>query len=328
MLKSFIWACVSLILLILVGIVTPFGYLLDIISHVLIMGLYAFSLNIILGYTGMISFGHAAFFGVGAYTVGILLQKTAISFPVIFIIVIVASAVAAFVIGFFSVRLGEIYFAMITMAFSQLLYTIVVKSVSLTGGDQGLIGGIPEPKVNLGFFSFELGGLKTLYFFVVFLVILCLFISKIILDSPLGETLKAIRENPERARFIGINVPLFQLVAFIIAGIFAGISGMLMAFYIDGVYPDFLHWSKSAEPILMVLIGGTDTFLGPIFGAMFFIIVTSILTTFTNLWGLVLGAIIILFISFLRIGIVDFISTSGFVKNIFRRSLLPFQDKA
>jgi branched-chain amino acid transport system permease protein len=282
-------------------------FLIDYITQILISALFAGSLNLLVGYTGMVSFGHAAFFGVGAYGVGVLLQKYSFGLLGSMILAIGMAAVVAMIIGFFCIRLNEIYFAMLTMAFAQIVYTVVVKWTPVTGGDQGLIGGIPKPPISLGFFSLDIGDPLNFYFFTVFWVIGSFILLQIIVDSPFGTILKTIRDNALRSFFIGIPVKRFQWIVFVIAGTFAGISGALMALFISGAYPDFTYWTKSAEPIFMILVGGMGSLLGPILGAVVFNLLNAYITVYTQLYELVMGVILVMIILSLKRGLGDFL---------------------
>jgi branched-chain amino acid transport system permease protein len=305
MIRTLLWTVCATLALCTVRLFISYGFFMDVTTHFLIMGLFAVSLNLLVGYTGMVSFGHSAFFGIGAYTLGILLQKTSLPFVVVIGLVVVSTAVAALVIGFFCVRLGAIYFAMLTLAFSQVVYGIIIRWVSMTGGDQGLIGGIPRPQIQLGFMAWDINVPENFYVLAVITVMVSLFLCRIIVDSPFGAVLKAIRENPERVYFTGLNVRRYQLIAFVAAGVFAGIAGALMAMYVSGAYPDFAYWTKSAEPIFMVLVGGAATFVGPLVGAIILIVLTAVLTAYTNLWGLVFGGILIVFTIVIKKGVSD-----------------------
>jgi len=304
--KKAAWTLLVLIILCSVPLFIPSGFVMDMVIQVLILGLFAVSLNILIGYTGMVSFGHSAFYGIGAYTLGILLQKTSFTIPMALGAVVVFSAVAALIIGFFCTRLAAIYFAMLTLAFSQVVYAIVTKLDSLTGGYQGLIGGIPKPKVNLGFATWDISLFSNLYIFTVIVAVISLLLIKIIIDSPFGCILKAIRENPQRTSYVGINARRYQLIAFVFSGVFGGIAGALMAFYVSGAYPDFIFWTTSAEPIFMILIGGLNTFLGPMIGALVLFLLTTNLKAHAELWGLVLGGILICFTIILKKGLTEF----------------------
>ena len=309
-------------------ILFPFLYyskfLINYMTQILILALFAVSLNLLVGYTGMISFGHAAYYGVGAYSVGILLQKYSTSLLGSLLVAVVLAALAAAIIGFFCIRLGEIYFAMLTMAFAQIVYTIVVKWTSMTGGDQGLIGGIPKPPISFLGLAVDIGPPLNFYFFTVVLVMGSFFIAKVIVDSPFGAILKTIRDNSLRTSFIGIPVKVYQLIIFTIAGALAGLSGALMALFISGAYPDFTYWTKSAEPIFMILVGGMGSLFGPILGAAILNLLTAYITMYTQLYELIMGIILVIFILSLKKGIADHLSERG----IFRKLSSSFLKRA
>ena len=321
--QTFFWGIIAGAALIILPFVFPSKFMINLLTQIMIMGLFATSLNLLIGYTGMVSFGHAAFFGIGAYTAGIVLQKYSTSLALALGMTILFSVTAALVIGYFCIKLGSIYFAMLTLAFNQIVYIIVIRWNDMTGGDQGLIGGIPLPPINLLGFKILLTNPRAYFIFTVILVAVCLIICKLVVDSPFGAILKVIRENADRAYSLGIRVKSYQLIVFVLAGIFGGISGALMALFISGAYPDFSYWAKSAEPIFMVIVGGMNSFLGPLIGAAIFTVVIAYATMFTNLWGLIIGGVLILIILVVRKGLVDYLmelTASGAIFN-FKRLL-------
>ena len=287
--------------------VYPSTFLLNVGPQILIMGVFAMSLNLLIGYAGMVSFGHAAYFGVGAYTLGILLQKTPVGFVASLLLAVAVAAGVALVIGFFCVRLGTIYFSMLTLAFAQIVYTIVIRATPLTGGDQGLIGGIRVPPIQIGSLTLSVRSPLTFYYLALVLATGAFLVAKVLVDSPWGLLLRAVRDNAHRVGFMGASERGLRLAAFVVAGAFAGLAGALMALHVGGAYPDFVYWTKSAEPIFMVLIGGMNTLLGPLVGAAVLVTLTAFITQYTSLWGLVLGAILIAFTLFFKVGILDFI---------------------
>lgn len=297
--RTILWGIIFAVGLILLSFVYPSKFLINLLTQILIMGLFATSLNLLIGYTGMVSFGHAAFFGIGAYTAGIILQKYSSSVVFALGTSIVFSAFAALIIGSFCVRLGSIYFAMLTLAFNQIIYIIAIRWTNMTGGDQGLIGGIPLPSY--------LSTPRGYFIFTVILVVTSMIICKLVVDSPFGAILKVIRENADRAYSLGIRVKNYQLIVFIMAGTFGGLSGALMALFIKGAYPDFCYWAKSAEPIFMVVAGGMSSFLGPLAGAGIFTVLIAFATMYTNLWGLIVGGVLVVIILVVRKGLVDFL---------------------
>jgi branched-chain amino acid transport system permease protein len=305
--RTIVVGLITLVCLVLFAFVFPSGFLFNLFTQILIMGLFASSLNLLIGYTGMVSFGHAAFFGLGAYTAGILLQKFTSSLLLTLFCTILFSTVAALIIGFFCIRLGSIYFAMLTLAFNQIAYIVIVRWTDMTGGDQGLIGGIPIPPLNLFGVEIILSNPRALFILTTFIVITCLIFCKLLVDSPFGAILRVIRENADRAYALGIRVKSYQLIVFVVAGVLGGLSGGLMALFISGAYPDFAYWSKSAEPIFMVVVGGMSSFLGPMLGAAIFTVLIAVSTMYTNLWGLIIGSVLVLVIILARKGLADYL---------------------
>jgi len=289
-------------------VVYPSPFLLHLVPQILMMGTFAMSLTLLIGYAGMVSFGHAAYFGVGAYTLGILLQKTTVGLAGALALAVLAAALAALVIGLFCVRLGSIYFAMLTLAFAQIVYTVVIRWTSLTGGDQGLIGGVPVPPVQIGPWTLLPRSPIPFYYLTLFLTAGAFAAAKMLMDSPWGVLVRAVRDNAQRVEFLGVNERALRLTVFVVAGAVAGLAGALMALYVGGAYPDFVYWTKSAEPIFMVLVGGANSLLGPFVGAAVLVTLTALVTRYTSLWGLILGGILVACTLFLRIGIVDFLA--------------------
>ncbi|HZO03030.1 MAG TPA: branched-chain amino acid ABC transporter permease [Burkholderiales bacterium] len=265
-------------------------------TEIVILALFALSLNLLLGYAGLVSFGHAAYFGIGAYTCAILMKTHGVPFPLAFLTAGAAGAAFALLFGFFCVRSTKIYFAMLTLAFAQIVWAVCFKWNAVTGGEQGF-NNVPYP--DLGWMAALplLGGLRTAdhYFLVVMgLAGLCFLALRRIAQSPFGRMLTAIRENPERAEFVGLNVRLYQMAAFTLAGAFAGFAGALFGIFNRGVFPDFAHWAKSAEVLIMVILGGMGSFWGPAVGAAALALLSHQINAVTQYWPLVLGAVLLL----------------------------------
>jgi len=297
-------AAAALIILLLLPYVWPSKMVNDLIIRVSAFALFATSLNLLVGYTGMVSFGHGMFFGFGAYAFGLSMQRLGVSIPVAFLITVVSSALLGLVVGAISIRLKDIYFSFITLAFQMLLYSTVIAWVPLTGGDQGLMGGIPRPP----FLGVDLSIESHRYAFAVTIMVIGLLILRQIVESPFGYTLRMIRDNSERASFLGINVFRAKLTAFVIAGIFGAIGGMVMALFVSGAYPEFVNWTMSGEGIFMIMLGGLSTFIGPAAGALILSVLNDVITRGTEHHGLLLGAVILLFALGLRKGVTDFIA--------------------
>ena len=281
----------------------------DIIQKVFILGLFAMSLNILIGYLGLIAFGHAAFFASGAYTLGLFLQSNFVSnlasfsIPVAMLLAVLVSGILATLIGAICIRLKDIYFSFLTLAFQMLIYSIILALVNITGGDQGLMGGFPKPP----FLGIDLGKPFDFYAFTIFISIITIVILRQIIESPFGYGLRMIRDNSERPAALGFSNQKHKLIAFIIAGSIAGLAGSLQALLDVGAYPEWAFWSKSAEPLFMILLGGMHSFLGPLMGALIFEILNDFVTANTRYYGLVLGLVILCFVLGLKKGLLDWI---------------------
>ncbi len=262
------------------------------LTQIFVAGLMAIAFNLLLGTTGLLSFGQAAFFGVGAYTVGLLLTKTAIGTLSTLALALVMSAGVAGVIGFFCIRLSGIHFAMLTLAFGQLIYTVAFKWYSVTGGDNG-IQGIPVRAISWGNYSLNISSTRDMYYFVLLVAALAVAFLSRVRASPFGATLKAIRENGQRASYLGINVRLYQWTAFVLAGAFTGLAGGLYALMEKSISPEIIYWTKSAEPVLMTIMGGIYSFAGPAIGAAIYIILNAYIVAWTENWSLVLGLVLL-----------------------------------
>jgi branched-chain amino acid transport system permease protein len=266
-----------------------------VVTDIVILALFAMSLNLLLGYAGLVSFGHAAYFGIGAYTCALLMKNANAPFLPSLLAAGVSSAAFALLFGFFCVRLTRIYFAMLTLAFAQIVWAICFKWNDLTGGEQGLPN-VPYPNMDWMSSAPILGSFRVgdhFYLSALVIVALCFAALRRIVDSPFGRVLTVIRDNPERAQFIGVNVRSYQLAAFVVAGFFAGISGGLFGIFNRGVFPDFAFWTKSAEPLIMTILGGMGSFWGPAVGAAAFIVLNQQITSYTEYWPLTMGTVLI-----------------------------------
>jgi branched-chain amino acid transport system permease protein len=298
-------ALVLLGILLALPALIPHPALRDFLIYVMAYGLLAMSLNLLVGLTGLVSFGHAAYFATGAYTFGLLMQSGKVSIPVAMVLTVVGTAILALIIGAICVRLKEIYFSFITLAFQMFIHSIILTWVSLTGGDQGLMGGIPRP----AFLGIDLNDGRMLYAFCVLVFILCLVIMRQVWQSPFGYTLRMIRDNPTRANFLGVDVARTKLGIFVIAGAIASVSGMMLALFVSGAYPEFGFWTTSGEAIFMIMLGGTQLFLGPLIGALLLQLLNHFITIYTEHHGLVLGSVILLIVLGLRQGVADYVVT-------------------
>jgi branched-chain amino acid transport system permease protein len=290
-----------LVILALVPLVFPSKALIDFVIRFSAYALFATSLNFLVGYGGMVSFGHGMFFGLGAYAFALLMQRTGMPIPAAFAITLVMCAAMGLVIGAICVRLKEIYFAFLTLAFQMLLYSLIILWVPLTGGDQGLRGGIPRPP----FLGINLANQTHLYLVSCTLMIIGLILMHHLLQSPFGYTLRMIRDNAVRANFLGIAVFRVRLLAFVMAGVFAGAGGVIMSLFVSGAYPEFAYWTISGEGIFIIMLGGLNTFLGPSVGTVILLVLNDFVTRHTEYYGLTLGIIILLFALGLRRGLLD-----------------------
>src|SRR5215475_6097152 len=271
-------------------------FFLQLLTEIAIVGLFATAFNLLMGFGGMVSFGHAAYFALGAYAPALLVKRLGVPMLLAVLSGPVAAGLGALFFGFFIVRLTATYFAMLSLAFAQIVFTIIFKWKALTGGDDGLLDVWPAP---------FLKSPVAYYYFALLVVGLSLAALHAIIDSPFGYALRAVRENPRRARFIGINVRRHQLVAFVISGAFSGLAGGLFAFYNGSVFPDFAYFTKSFEPLVVALLGGVQSFGGPLAGAFAFKVLEWLISRqWPVYWPLFLGSAVILVIVVLPQGFV------------------------
>ncbi|PLC52263.1 branched-chain amino acid ABC transporter permease [Pollutimonas nitritireducens] len=275
----------------------------DIIIHVSILGLFAVSLNILVGYTGLVSFGHAMFFASGAYGFGLMMQSGGFSIPFALVLSMLISAAISLVVGYICLKTREIYFAFLTLAIQMLFYSSLLSWVDLTGGDQGLTGGFDKP----AFMGIDLGNQNHLFLFILFVSIVSLGVLWHITKTPFGYTLRMIRDNATRVEAFGLNVNRYRLAAFVIASSAASVAGALMCVYVSAAYPNFGYWTMSGEAIFMIMLGGLNSFLGPLVGAAILTLLNHWITAYTELYGLVLGTIILIYVLVLRQGLLDMV---------------------
>jgi branched-chain amino acid transport system permease protein len=280
-------------------------------TQIAISALFAVSLNLLLGTTGLVSFGHVAYFGIGSYVCGILMKTYAVPFTIALPAAALGAAFGSLVFGFFCVRLTKIYFAMLTLAFSQIVWAICFKWNDVTGGDQGLPD-VPYP--DLGWMSAiplfgDFGIADQFYVLTLALVMLSLAAIQRLIASPFGRMLTTIRENPERAASIGLDVRRYELAAFVTAGGFAGIAGALFGIFNRGVFADYVYWPKSAEVMIMTILGGIGHFWGPVVGAATLVLLNQEITSYTEYWPFMLGTILLVLLFAFPGGIVGGLAT-------------------
>ena len=264
-------------------------YLTTTLTEVLIFALFAMSLGLLVGYVGLISLGHAAFFGTAAYTAGLLSTRVSPSLLLTLPAGIVAGTLVALVIGVFALRATGVYFLMLTLAFAQMAYAVAHQWSWLTGGTNGL-SGIPRPAVP----GIDVGGAVPFYYLVLLVVGAAAFVLGRIAGSPFGAALVGIRENEPRMRAMGFDTFRLKLAAFVAAGAAAALSGVLYAYYNGFVSPDELYWTRSGEVLVMVLLGGAGTLAGPAVGAAVVLLLQNLASSYTERWTMILGAAFIL----------------------------------
>ena len=288
-----------LIVLALAPIALP-PFFLQLLTEIAIVGLFATAFNLLMGFGGMVSFGHAAYFALGAYAAALLVKKAGVPMLLALPVAPLVAAAGALLFGFFIVRLSHTYFAMLSLAFAQIVFTVIFKWKSLTGGDDGLLNVWPPDLLKSP---------VTYYYFTLAVVGLCLLALHAIISSPFGYALRAARESPRRARFIGVDVRRHQLLAFVLSGLFSGVAGALFAFYNGSVFPDFAYFPKSFEPLVVALLGGVHSFFGPLAGALGFkVLEWAISRQWPVYWPLFLGGIVVLVIIVLPQGFVGLVS--------------------
>jgi branched-chain amino acid transport system permease protein len=290
-----------LVLPIILSLIAPFiitEFYLTILCEALVMSLLALSFNLLFGYMGQLSFGQAAFYGLGGYTVAMLMTKAHFNFWLSIVAGVLVASIIGLIVGFFCVRLRGIYFAILTLAFGELIFFVVFKWHNFTGGDDGIQGVFPP--------EFLKSPTNYYYFLLIIFLLSALVLWKII-HSPFGQTIVSMRENSERTEFLGINIAKYQLIAFVIAAAFAGLAGAIWVPFYRSVAPSYLTWIKSGEPVMAAILGGPSLFFGPILGMFIMTFFHAWVLGFTVYWPVVMGALILVVIFFLPGGILGFI---------------------
>lgn len=280
-------------------------------TRVVVLALAAMSVNFLLGFTGVLSFGHAAWFGLGAYGAGLTLKFLAPSTPLAILAGMLLAGLAGGLLGTLIVRRRGVYFAMVTIAFGQVFYYIAFQWSSLTGGDDGLRGFSRQP-VDLGFTTVDiLGNANAFYYFVLFFFAVVTAAMALILRSPFGRTMLAIRENERRARFLGIAVERHIWVVFTLSCFFMGVAGALYALTNNFADPRGLHYTQSGDFVMMAVMGGMRTFWGPLLGATVFVVLQDYLSSVTVNWMSFLGLLFVLVVLFYPRGLLGFLHHGG-----------------
>jgi len=278
-------------------------FYLDLVRRVMIFAIAALSLNLILGYGGMISFGHAAYLGVGAYAVGVLAHYGINNGFLQWALAIGASALVALAIGAVSIRTSGVYFIMITLAFTQMLYYLGI-SIAEYGGDDGMRLAVKSQFPGL----IDLNDATAFYYLVLAILVLALFLGQRLVDSRFGMVIRAAKSNEVRTRSIGFSPYPYRLAAFVIAGAVCGLAGALLVNHTAYLTPEFMNWTRSGELMFMVILGGMASIAGPVLGAFALLLVEDALSGWTQHWQLVLGPLLVLSVLFLRRGLAGLVS--------------------
>jgi branched-chain amino acid transport system permease protein len=272
-------------------------FYLDLLRRIMIFAIAAASLNLILGYGGMISFGHAAYLGVGGYAVGVLAHYGVYDGFLQWSVAIGASALVALVIGAVSIRTSGMYFIMITLAFTQMLYYLGI-SIEEFGGDDGM-----RLAVRSRFPGLDLGDANTFYYLVLAVLVLVLFLGHRLVNSRFGLVIRAAKSNETRTRAVGVSPYPYRLAAFVIAGAVCGLAGALLVNHTAYLTPEFMNWTRSGELMFMVILGGMGSLAGPVLGAFALLVLEDLLSGWTEHWQLILGALLVLSVLFFRRGL-------------------------
>ena len=298
----------ALVLLIALPFLVP-PYQTVLLSYGLVFAIAALGFNLLLGYTGLLSFGHCAYFGVGAYAVALMVKYFKWSSMELFVLGgVLASAFVSLVFGFLCVRYTRIFFGILTMALSQVLWSLAFKFFWVTGGSDGLR--VPTPTLLGGFAaqgprSDKLDFLShRYYFYVLVLFVVAVVVMWLIVHSPFGKALQAIRDNETRAEFVGVQVRRYRLVAFVVSGIYTGLAGALWVPLNGLTTPDILHWTFSGKIVFFTVLGGFQTFAGPIVGAIAYNYLETYAVGHTVYWQLVLGVVLVALVLVLPAGLV------------------------
>jgi branched-chain amino acid transport system permease protein len=307
--RHLLWAVPVVVVLLLLPQVIDV-YQTQLLTYALVFAIAALGFNLLLGYTGLLSFGHSAYFGVGAYSAALMVKYLGISSMELYILggVLVTGVVAA-AFGYICVRYTRIFFAILTLALSQVLWTLAYKFFWVTGGTDGirvpfsgltLLGGLIDFTERGAYLAF----VHTYYYYVLFLFVCCVVLMWLIVHSPFGKALQAIRDNETRAQFLGVRIIPYRWSAFLLSGCFTGLAGILWVPMNDLVTPDVLYWPFSGEIVFMTLLGGFRNFAGPIVGAVVYTYLETYAVATTQYWQFLLGIVLLVLVMALPIGLV------------------------
>lgn len=292
------WLVLPVIIAFLIAPSVISKFYITILCEAMVMSLFALSFNLLFGYMGQLSFGQAAFYGLGGYAVAMLITKLQFNFWLSLFAGVGLAGLVGLLVGYFCVRLRGIYFAVLTLAFGQLIFVIIFKWHDFTGGDDGIQGVFPPDYLKT---------IEAYYYFIFIIFALSTLVLWRLVNSPFGQTLKAMRENSERTEFLGINIARYQLIAFVIAAAFAGLAGAIWVPFYRSVAPSYLTWIKSGEPVMAAILGGANVFLGPVLGMFIMTFIHAYILGFTHFWPIIMGIIILIIIFALPGGILGFV---------------------
>jgi len=283
----------------------------ELATRVLVLGLAAMSLNFLLGFTGVLSFGHAAYFGLGAYGAAMTIKYLVPSTALAILVGVATGTLAAMVIGAVIARLRGVYFAMVTIAFGQVFYFIAFRWNSVTGGDDGVTGW-KRQALDLGLAKIDLlGNDKAFYYFVLACFAIAVTLMWLLLRSPFGRTLLAIRENERRARFLGVPVERHIWLSFVISCCFVSLAGTLYALLSNFTDPRALRWDQSGNFVIMAVLGGMRSFWGPLIGAAIFVVLQDYVSSHTENWMSFIGLFFVLVVLFFPRGVLGILRRKG-----------------
>jgi branched-chain amino acid transport system permease protein len=278
--------------------IVPLGGYHGLLTEMVIFAIFAIGFNLLLGYTGILSFGHAAYFGLAGYTMGLVLMHWRWPLLAAMLVGVGVAGLAAVLIGLLIVRKAGIYFAMLTIAFGQMFFFVAMRWKTVTGGEDGL-SNIPRPPL----FGIDLGTPLRFYYFVAAICLAAAAVARWVVRSDFGQVLRAIRENEARCAAVGYDVQRYKLAAFVISALFAAVSGTLYVLLLKYAFPQTMDWIRSGNVVVMSLVGGLGTFGGPILGATLITFLNAVVSFHTKYWQLVMGIIFVVFVLFFPRGI-------------------------
>jgi len=305
-----IYPLIVLALLILLPLGAPVlysDYYLDLFTKVLIFGVMLLGYDILAGYTGLVSLGHALFFGLGGYAAAYTINHLTSNLVPVLVIALLATVLVGLCVGFFSTQTKDIFFVFLTLAFGQLFYLIAFNMTTVTGGDNGI--SLAKATIGIpGVWESQIPRPFGFYYLVLFFFVLAYFICKRVISSPFGKVLVAIRENEERVSYLGYNIRKLKIKSYMISACMATVAGVLFGTYQDFVSPGMLSWTLSGDLILMSVLGGMGTLVGPVLGGAIIILLGDELSSFTENWMIFIGGFFVLTIIFAPSGVIGILS--------------------